>query len=86
MSDLLAYPSKVGFLLITLIAPPVEFWPKSVPWGPRSTSIRSTSIKSVWRENGDAINMPSIWNATDGAAIAFWLVSFPTPLMDMTVL
>ena len=75
-----------GFLLITLIAPPVEFWPNKVPCGPLSTSILSISMKSVWRENGEAIKIPSIWKATDGAAIAFWLVSFPTPLIDMTVL
>ena len=75
-----------GILLTTLIAPPVAFWPKRVPCGPLATSIRSTSTNSDCRENGDAINMPSRWYATDGAAIAFWFVSLPTPLMDITVL
>ena len=32
------------------------------------------------------MNTPSIWKATEGAAIAFWFVSFPTPLIDITVL
>jgi hypothetical protein len=54
-----------------LIAPPVEFCPNKVPWGPLRTSILSISIKSVNKENGEAINTPSIWKATDGAAIAF---------------
>ena len=80
------YSSVVGFLLITFIAPPVEFCPNSVPCGPLKTSIRSISTKSVCKENGDAIKIPSIWNATEGAAIAFWLVSLPTPLIEITVL
>ena len=75
-----------GIELTTLIAPPVEFCPKSVPCGPLITSILSMSIKSVWRANGEAIKIPSKWNATEGAAIAFWLVSLPTPLIDITVL
>ena len=53
--------SVVGLLLITLIAPPVEFWPKRVPWGPLKTSILWTSKKSVCNENGDAIKIPSMW-------------------------
>ena len=69
-----------------MIAPPVEFWPNNVPWGPRSTSILSISIKSVNKEKGDAIKTPSMWKATEGAAIAFWLVSLPTPLIEITVL
>ena len=78
--------SEVGLLLITFIAPPVEFWPNRVPWGPLKISILWMSIKSVWSENGDAIKIPSIWYATEGAAIAFWLVSLPIPLIDITVL
>ena len=49
-----------GFLLITLIAPPVEFCPNKVPCGPLITSILSTSIKSVWRAKGEATKIPSI--------------------------
>ena len=79
-------PSKLGSLLTTFTVPPVEFCPKRVPWGPRKTSILSRSIKSVLNENFEAINIPSIWSATDGAAIAFWFVSSPTPLIDITVL
>ena len=86
ISDFPKYPSMDGFLLITFITPPVEFCPKSVPWGPLKTSILSTSIKSVCNEKGEAIKIPSMWNATEGAAIAFWLVSFPTPLIEITVL
>ena len=43
-------------------------------------------IKPTVQENGEAIKMPSIWYATEGAAIAFWFVSLPTPLIDITVL
>ena len=50
----------MGFLLITLMAPPVEFWPNRVPWGPLKTSILSTSIKSVCSEKGEAIKIPSM--------------------------
>ena len=71
---------------MTLIVPPVEFWPNKVPWGPRRTSILSKSIKSVLKENFDAIKIPSIWSATEGAAIAFWFVSSPTPLIEIIVL
>jgi hypothetical protein len=31
-------PSKVVCLLMTLMVPPMEFWPNTVPWGPRNTS------------------------------------------------
>jgi hypothetical protein len=37
---------KLGLRVVTLIAPAVVFLPKSVPCGPRSTSICSTSRKS----------------------------------------
>ena len=37
---------KLGFLVVTLIAPAVVFFPYSVPCGPLSTSICSTSMKS----------------------------------------
>ena len=68
------------------MVPPVEFCPNNVPWGPRRTSILSKSIKSVLNENFEAINIPSLWRATDGAAIAFWFVSSPTPLIEIIVL
>jgi len=57
-----------------------------VPWGPRNTSILSKSIKSVLKENFEAMKIPSMCKATDGAAIAFWLVSSPTPLIEIIVL
>ena len=39
-------PLPVGFRLMTLTAPPIVFFPNSVPWGPRSTSTRSRSRRS----------------------------------------
>ena len=78
--------SKVGAVLITFTVPPVEFCPNKVPCGPLKTSILSKSIKSVLKENLEAIKIPSMCKATDGAAIAFWLVSSPTPRIDIIVL
>ena len=73
-------------MLITFTVPPVEFCPNRVPCGPLRTSILSRSIKSVLNENLEAMKMPSICKATEGAAIAFWLVSSPTPLIEIIVL
>ena len=43
-------------------------------------------MKSVLKENLEAMKIPSICKATDGAAIAFWLVSSPTPRIEIIVL
>jgi hypothetical protein len=42
------------------MAPAVVFLPKSVPCGPRSTSMRSTSRKSSVAAAGRAKNAPSM--------------------------
>ena len=46
LSSSLAEGVNSGARLMTLIAPAVVFLPNSVPCGPRSTSIRSMSVKS----------------------------------------
>ena len=45
----------------TFIAPPVEFWPKSAPWGPRisfdSLNVEQVGLKRKRRGHVDAIQM-----------------------------
>ena len=61
-----------------LITPALAFLPNSVPWGPRSTSSRATSIRSLNASPERAKTTPSTTVETDGSP-AIEKLAVPTP-------
>ena len=74
--------SPVGFLVVTLTAPPVVLRPNSVPCGPRSTSMRSRSATSNTAPTVLLMKTPSMYRPTFGSASSE-VSPWPTPRMAM---
>ena len=80
--ELASSASKLGFLVTKAITPAEEFLPNSVPCGPRSTSTRSRSPRSLKNDPCWANTTPSMTVDTLGSIPAA-NTSVPIPRMRM---